>query len=262
MRVRSSRYFLLAILSCAVLLSAAQAVSACSCGAKPTVLEAFETSDEVIIAKVLSVEKAEDTNEQHFVDGVKTATLIVERVFKGKLKVRDEIVFGQGGGADCIWTFSEESIGDQLLFYLARPERFSDRNYRPSREPGLWFAFGCGRSRGAQGATEDLLYLENLKKRRGQTRISGSLSGGFDYPDIDVAGKKIKLIGKDKTYEIKTDEEGVFEIYNLPPGKYAVAPEMEAGWTIDPRWLRYSSSLAGGRFVAQKCARHSWNHGS
>ena len=40
----------------------------------------------------------------------------------------------------------------------------------------------------------------------------------------------------------------MFEIYNLPPGKYAVAPEMEAGWTIDPYWLRYSSSLADGRF--------------
>ena len=46
--------------------------------------------------------------------------MVVERVFKGKLKIRDEIVFGQGGGADCIWTFDEESIGHQFLFYLKR----------------------------------------------------------------------------------------------------------------------------------------------
>lgn len=248
MRVRSLQYVLLSILCCAFLLSAPQTATACSCGPRPTVLDAFEKSDEVVIVRVLSVEKAEDTDEQHYVDGVKTATLIVEKVFKGKLKVRDEIIFGQGGGADCVWTFSEESIGHQLLFYLTRPEKFSDRRYLPSPEPGLWFAFGCGRSRGVAGATEDLLYLENMKKRRGQTRISGSIGGGFDYPDIDVEGKRIKLIGKDKTYETKTDKDGIFEIYDLPPGKYVVEPEMAAGWKIDPYWLRYSSNIVGGEF--------------
>lgn len=248
MCVPSSRYLLLMVLSCAFLLSAVQTAIACSCGPRPNVLDAFEASDEVVIVKVLSVEKAEDTNQQHYVDGVKTATLIVEKVFKGKLKVRDEIVFGQGGGADCIWTFSEKSIGNQLLFYLIRPEKFSNRTYLPSKEPGLWFAFGCGRSTGLTGATEDLLYLENMKKRRGQTRISGSISGGFAYPDIDVEGKLIKLIGKDKTYETKTDKDGVFEIYNLPPGKYLVEPEMAAGWKIDPHWLQDSTSVVGREF--------------
>ena len=248
MCVPSSRYLLLLVLSCAFLLSATQTAVACSCGKRPNVLDAFEQSDEVVIVRVLSVEKAQDTNERHYVDGVKRATLIVEKVFKGKLKVRDEIVFGQGGGADCIWTFSEESIGDQLLFYLTRPEKFADQPYPPSKEPGLWFAFGCGRSRGLMGATEDLLYLENMKKRRGQTRISGSIGGGLDYPDIDVERKLIKLIGKDKTYETKTDKDGIFEIYNLPPGKYLVEPEMAAGWKIDPYWLRYSASIVGGEF--------------
>ena len=50
----------------------------------------------------------------------------------------DEIVFGQGGGADCIWTFNEQSVGHQYLFYLTRPETFSesDRRFLPSKEPG------------------------------------------------------------------------------------------------------------------------------
>ena len=56
----------------------------------------------------------------------------------------------------------------------------------------------------------------------------------FDYPDIDVEGKRIKIIGKDKTYEAKTDKDGIFEIYDLPPGKYFVEPEMPAGWKINP----------------------------
>lgn len=245
MCVRSSQYLLLSILSCIFLLSAAQTAAACSCGPRPTVLDSFDDSDEVVIVKVLSVEKAEDTVDQRYVDGVKTATLIIEKVFKGKLKVRDEIVFGQGSGADCIWTFNEKMIGYQFLFYLSRPEKFSDRSYLPSKEPGLWFAFGCGRSTGLTGATEDLLYLENMRKRRGQTRISGRIGSRFNDPDIDAEGKRVKIIGKDKTFETKTDKDGVFEIYDVPPGKYFIEPEVVAGWKIDSSWLRYSASVVG-----------------
>jgi hypothetical protein len=248
---RSSQLFLfVAMLLSALFFSVTQTAKACSCGPRPTVLDAFERAEEVVIVRVLSVEKAEDREKRSYAEGVKSATLIVDKVFKGKLQTRDEIVFGQGGGADCIWTFDEQSVGHQYLFYLARPETFtkSERRYLPSREPGLWFAFGCGRSTGLANATEDLLYLENMRKRRGQTRISGSIGGGFEYPDMDVEGKKIKIIGEKKTYETKTDKNGVFEIYDLPPGKYSIEPEMSAGWKINPYWLRYSTSIVGGEF--------------
>ena len=33
------------------------------------------------------------------------------------------------------------------------------------------------------------------------------------------------MIRNYKTYETKTDEDGIFEIYDLPPGKYFVEPE-------------------------------------
>ena len=63
MRFGSSQCLLLSMLSCVFLLSAAQTATACSCGPRPTVLDSFEKSDEVVIVKVLSVEKAEDTEE-------------------------------------------------------------------------------------------------------------------------------------------------------------------------------------------------------
>ena len=175
MQCLSSRSLFLLVFSTALLFGMSRSASACSCGPRPTVLEAFEDADEVVIVTVLSIEKAVDTEEERYVDGVRSATVIVDKVFKGNLKVRDEIVFGQGGGADCIWTFNEKSIGHQFLFYLARPEKLSKLPYLPSKVPGLWFAFGCGRSRGIAGATDDLLYLENLKKVKGKTRISGTL---------------------------------------------------------------------------------------
>ena len=251
----SLRYLLFAVFSVVLLITATKTANACLCGPRPTVLDSFEASDEVVILRVISVEKVEkvqkvenkEDEDEDNVDGVKS-TMIVEKVFKGKLKVRDEIVFGQGNGADCIWTFEETSVGDQFLFYLTRPEKFSKDSYLPSNEPGLWFAFGCGRSRELGGATEDLLYLENMAKVRGKTRIAGSIGGGFAYPDIDVNGKKIKIIGPNKTYETKTDEDGVFEIYGLPPGKYFVEPEMPPGWKIDPDFLTYSQSVVQDKY--------------
>ena len=239
------RYLLLILCSVSLLLIASHSARACSCAPRGSVLESFEASDEVVILRVISIEKGENTEERRYVDGVKSATMVIEKVFKGKLKVRDEIVFGQGSGSNCIWTFNEESVGHRYLLYLSRPETLANSSYLPSKEPGLWFAFGCGRSSGLAGATEDLLYLEKMNKVRGKTRISGSIGGGFDYPDLDVAGKKIKIIGPKKTYETKTDKDGVFEIYDVPPGKYFVEPETPAGWKINPSWLRYSRSVVG-----------------
>ena len=209
------RCFLLSIFSLAVLIGVSRSASACSCGIRPTVLDAFEQADEVIIARAISFakvresEKTTDGNERGYVfDGIRTITLIVEKSFKGTLKVRDEIVFGQGNGANCIRTFSEESIGDQFLFYLKRPQ------------DALWYAFDCGRSR----------YLEGDQ-------------------NLVVEGKTVKIIGPTKTYEAKTNTDGVFEIYDLAPGKYSIQPEMTPGWKIDAYYLRFSPSVEPDAFL-------------
>jgi len=156
MRYHSLRQLFLLLAFSVLLESAAPVVNACQCGPGQTVLDSFEASDEVVILRALSVEKAPDTEEEDYVDGVRSTKMIVEKVFKGKLRVGEEIVFGQGGGADCIWTFDDESVGKKYLFYLRRPEKL-DRTYLPSQVPGLWFAVGCGRSRGLADATDDLL---------------------------------------------------------------------------------------------------------
>jgi hypothetical protein len=207
------------------------------------VLDSFDKSDVVIIARAISVEKVPEFSEdRRYVDGVRTTTMVVERVFKGNLKVRDEIVFRQGGGADCIWTFSEKSVGQEFLFYLDTPEITATLNNVPDNDDKLWVAFGCGRSNNLSGATDDLLYLQNMTKVRGKTRISGTL-GGWENPDLDVAGKTIRIIGAKKTYETKTNSEGVFEIYDLPPGKYLIEPQMPSGWKVNPYSARYSPSV-------------------
>ncbi len=213
----SWKQFLFLLLFSLTFLGGNQVARACSCGRNPTVLDSFNGSDVVVIARALSVEKAgpEKTapkghmsNGENYVDGVKSTTMSVEQVFKGTLKVGDEMIFAQGGGADCIWTFNEEDIGKKYLFYLRR-----------FKESTVWIAITCGRSSNVDYAGDDLLYLNNLHKMRGRTRISGTLSFAKET-DETVASRKIRIVGG-HTYEVKTDDNGVYEIYDVPAGRYS-----------------------------------------
>ena len=112
-----------------VFLLGLRTVEACSCGASPTVLDSYKWADVVVTVNVASVEKAEPektappgqmSNGENYVDGVKSTTMRVEEVFKGTLKVGAEMVFAQGGGANCIWTFNENEVGKKFLFVLIR----------------------------------------------------------------------------------------------------------------------------------------------
>ena len=223
-----------------IFLLSLRTAEACSCGAAPTVLTAFDNSDVVVIVSAVSVEKAppEKTappgrvaEEDKYVDGVISTSMRVEQVFKGTLKVGDEMIFLQGGGANCIWTFHENDIGKKFLFYLRRFEK-SPR----------WIAMTCGRNKPVEYAADDLLYLNNLDKVRNKTRISGTLR--FEYETNESrAGRKIRIVGTNGTREVKTDDNGVYEIYDLPAGRYFVEPEVPRGWKVDRYRLDYSPSF-------------------
>ena len=228
--------FVIAFFTCVTLTLFTNTTFGCSCLATPSVIEEFEESDVVVIVRILSVDKVDQAQAEkegfHYVDGVRSTTARIEKVYKGNIRVRDEIVFAQGGGADCVWTFNEEHIGEQTLFYLRTPQRGP-----------LWYGSVCGRSRGLKRAKEDLLYLDNMKKRRGLTRVSGEL-GEWNAETFNVSNKKIRIVGEKKTYETKTDENGIYEIYDLPPGQYRLEPEIQKGWRIARHWLRYVSGIA------------------
>jgi hypothetical protein len=215
--------FLLFILT--VFVVDVRTANACSCGGKPTVLSEYEWANTIVIVRALSFEKSERA-----VDGIASTKVIVEKIFKGNLKTGDEMVFGQGGGADCIWTFDQKDSGKQFLLYLSE-----NRN-----EQKLWYAGTCGRSRRLEQAADDLLYLENINKVRGKTRLSGTLGysqtpllEGEEWISRLLDGRKVRIIGEKKTYELVTNLQGVYEIYDLPAGIYTVEPEAFDGWKID-----------------------------
>lgn len=205
--------------------------NACSCVGTCTVLSSYEGASVVVIARAVSVEKAEPGEGY---EGIRATKMIVEKVFKGNLKIGDEMIFGQGSNVDCIWGFYKP-VGKRFLFYLGP----RDENSK------MWYVASCGRSGGVQSAEDaidDLLYLNRLKEVSGKTRISGTLqfvNGG----DVRVEGRTIRIIGDDKIYEAKTNQNGVYEIYDLPAGKYLIEPEVPAGWKLSDFWLRYSLFL-------------------
>jgi len=234
------RYLLLPAFSVVLLFALGPTALACKCDTPPTVLEAFERSDAVVVTRVISVAKVED-NERPKPNGIRSATIVVERVFKGDLKNGDEIVLPQGDGVDCTLIFDNKSDAHRFLFYLRRPEE------RSAGDPPPWSASKCGRSSELTDATDDLLYLEKLPAVKGKTRLSGRISGRLQ-PDLDVSGPTIRIVGATKTYETITDDNGVFEIYDLPPGKYFVEPEMPPGWKIEPNWLKAWPSVVKTQF--------------
>ena len=53
----------------------------------PTVLDAYEEADVVIIARVVSIEKTKEPDPVHL--NIRSATMVVQKVFKGNVKVQD-----------------------------------------------------------------------------------------------------------------------------------------------------------------------------
>lgn len=250
----------------------------CMCPKKPTVLEAYDRSGVVVIARVASIvkpkveeaAKAEEPEEpaeeepaeeepageeEQQAEGKKKrrwvewprrgrqwdesrfeghfTKMIVERSYKGDLKAGDEMVFSHGLSG-CGWSyFVEDDIGRRILFYLPAP----GKDQKP------WRGGGCGRGGDVPHVGDDLLFLNNLAKASGRTRLSGRVA--FDSDEgPGVANRTIRVVGAKKTYEAKTDENGVYEIYDLPAGRYLVEPETPPGWKIDVDSSRRSPSFA------------------
>jgi hypothetical protein len=193
--------------------------NACGCFPHSTVLDDYERADLVIIAEMKTVVKGPN----RFIGGISHATMEAQKVFKGDVKAGEVLTFSQGDPIlGCSWDFAPNQIGEKYLLYLYRPEK-------PS-EP--FTVTTCNRSRGLEYANDDLLYLENIDRARGRTRISGVV----EVEDEPTAGEQVRITGKDKTYIATTDKNGVYELYDLPPGRYSVEPVLKFGWKIK-EWL-------------------------
>ena len=183
----------------------ADSVGACTCiGDSPLDWET-KASENILLLKLISVEKYKDGENQYTSDGIKQSELVVQKSFKGSMKKGQELTFPQGEGVDCIWGFSEKQIGTEFLF-------FSGKNN--------WFGSICSRSNSLKFAAADLLYLEKFKKVFGKTRLSGVIynvtEGKTDNPMWKkwnyepIVRRKVRVLGKDVDIILKTNKNGVY----------------------------------------------------
>ena len=211
-------------------------VNACACRVTATVLDDYELADLVIIARMKAVTKG--TELTSFGNDISHVSMVVEKVFKGEVKSGEEMTFGQGNPVlGCSWGFYEYQVGERYLLYLYRPEKPSDPFYVST----------CNRSNRVENTYDDLLYLENIAKVQGRTRVSGVVDGD----DENTAGQQVRITGKNKSYIATTDKNGVYELYDLPPGRYSLEPILKFGWEVDEVYVTREPTRADRKRAAR-----------
>lgn len=219
-----------------------QEASACSCGPTSTVLESFEGSENVVAVRLVSVEKIGEAESEYDVNHIRSSSMIVTKVFKGALKPGDSMKFAQGGGADCIWTFDENDVDREYLFYVGKPSKghpFINAEGDSEKEE-MFSAITCGRSNSLAGARDDLAFLNNLEKVKGKTRLSGTFNtwSHDDFPQQDI---EIMVHGNKRTFRTRTDKNGFFEIYDMPEGDYFAIIKLPSGWKLNTYMLNQTA---------------------
>jgi hypothetical protein len=198
---------------------AAARVAACSCGGYPSPAEAHASADAVFVGGVV---RATPDTRKKAVYTEQTVAARVDEAFKGA-RVGEEITFRQPSH-NCAPKFD---AGKRYLFYASYDAKTK-----------TWEVYGCNRGSDLEGAADDLLYLRALPLSAQRNRVSGMLEHYEDGPDKEfslvelLAGAKVRIKGKDKTYEVTTNADGVYELYDLPPGTYSIEPELPFGLKV------------------------------
>ena len=252
---RRNFYFLCPVILMFFMFSMPENGLTCVCSGV-NIQEAFETADQVLIAKVksfggnvkLKSELIGDTLRLGFEKTYngdvkpdeempdKIIILTVEKTYKGTHESGDEITVAEWT-SDCAYFIAfPENIGTRHLLYLPKPEG-DPPQYRHSK---------CGRSAMVEAgsrAAADILYLDKRSEVQGKRRLSGRLQSQYISGTPDFGGKKIKLQpqfsadGFKDGLELIVTQDGAFDVYDLPPGRYSIEAEIPYGWKIDANSL-------------------------
>jgi hypothetical protein len=195
-----------------IFLFSAVEVFGCMCDGQPSVSDEYNRATSVIIGKI---KRFENQNVGQKV------TLQVVKSFKGSSA--KELIVKQPYSS-CGWTFRNSDKAKEYLFYL-----FQD-TYKDYVIGGF-----CSRVSEIKNAHDDLAWLNDLPKSLNRTRISGVVQLLDEY--FPIAGINIKIVGNNKEYQTVTDKNGLYEIWDLPNGRYKIEPQLpekyQIGWTLN-----------------------------
>ncbi len=177
-----------------------------------TVCENYAQADSVIIGKIESV-KSGDSNQ--------TVIVKIEKTYKGqKLK---QIVLNQPLST-CDPDFSDD-VGETMLLYVVR----NDKTKKYS-------VIAPGTGGRVERENENLYWLNNLPMSLKRTRLSGTIElykdSPFEFVDY-IVGTKVKVFNDKNSFETFTDKNGVYEIWDIPTGKYQIEPIFPPKFKLD-----------------------------
>lgn len=196
--------------------AAGQSGPECYYGVSPC--EAFARADAVFVGAVKRIVPETFRDGQTYLDYDQTAYVSVEKVYKGYRGRR--IVLRQLGRRG-----AQKFIqGVSYLFYA---------NY--DRAARIWEVRPCGRTIISEYAQLDLRYLEGLPGAAGRTRVGGKVVRFEDVRNAEetspepLPGVRVRLAGGAREYEARTDEHGIFEFMDVPPGRYRIEARVPNG---------------------------------
>ena len=85
-------------------------------------------------------------------------------------------------------------------------------------------------------SSEEIYWLSSLPASLQRTRIAGTVTLYKDDPFeflSNISSLKITVSGGKKSYDVVTDRNGVYEIWDLPPAKYKILPEITSKFRLD-----------------------------
>jgi hypothetical protein len=190
-----------------------------------------------------SIERTEPDVDLHTIFGAQNFWVRVDEAFKGAT-AGETFVLSQPNH-DCAPKFKK---GERVLLYLHRGDR-----------AGFWEARSCDRSRPLDSAADDLLFLRALPGSASGNRLSGEVEQhNFSmHRSAALSGIHVTISAKDgSAFNAITNEDGVYEVYDLPPGKYKVDIEVPKGLQIYFPMIT-GPYMAGSRVTTVKLGSHS-----
>jgi hypothetical protein len=220
-------FFLLLLISIAPLILPHKAF-ACSCAGFASVCQAYNSAQSIFVGTVTKVEDVAVLRTMRGIDAfdLKSKEIVstisgwklyvkVEKTYKGE--PQSEILLAREN-TSCGGKFE---VGSKLLLYAYF-----------NKDLGMWEIPPCNRNVYVSEARDDLMFLGALPGSLGRTRIAGELSRYEDTPEKGFArtgalvAAKVEIAGNGRKIELRTDQNGIYELYDLPSGEYTITPEI------------------------------------
>lgn len=175
-----------------------------------TVCDKYAAADLIVTGKIESVQPEGTTQ---------IVAVTVEKTFKGTSK--KSLTISQPR-TTCDREFSEDKT---LLLYLVFDK--TSGKYREITPDA-----GDEKDR----SSEEIYWLSGLPASLHRTRIAGTVTLYKDNPFeflSNISSLKITISSGTKSYNVITDRNGVYEIWDLPRSKYKISPEITSTFSLN-----------------------------